>query len=787
MRGCIVACLVMVGCASSAFAQDTAGVGTIRGTVVSSTGVGVPDVAICLAAIGRCDVTNERGAFVLADLRPDTYDVEIVSAGRPTLLSSITVRAGRDAVLEATLPDPTVVEEKVIVTAPVFVAGEEVKTSGFLASATEIAESAGALQDVSRYVQTLPGAVIGTDDFRNDLIVRGGSPLENLYIVDNVEIPNINTFANFASAGGTVSMLDAALLQDVTFLTGGFPAAYGNRTSSVLQIALREGDRQRTSGRMTVGFAGLGAIVEGPIGSSRRGSWAVSTRRSFLDFVTKDTGIGGVPVLYTVNAKALYDVTPRDRVWLLNVSGFDRIRLGATEDSDLTSELSNLDITYSGRRQATGFNWQRTYGASGVGLFGVTYSRAGVRQRIGDLIRNSAPLPGTPVSAQIANAAEVFRETSTESELTFKYDLTLNAGAIGKFQLGGAVRRGSTDYDAASPFGNESPFFATAASHPFALNERRVTVNGSGYAQLSRRLAPRVGVTAGVRADRYGYLPAVRVAPRIGANVDLTSTVALKLSAGRFYQQPFLVFAAAFPENRTLEPFYADHYVGGLSIAGSRSMRMTIEGYLKRYQRYPVSRDVAQLSLANVGDTFAVRDVLFPMESTGRGEAYGIEFLAERKPEPDTKWYGQANVSVSRARYAGRDGVLRPGSFDYPVVVNATASYRLSEKWELAARTSFLGGRPYTPIDPVLSAAGRRAIYDLARVNDLRAPSYFRSDLRIDRRFTVNGRPLSVFAGAQNITNRKNVSGFTWDRRNGGIRKLEQMGLFPIIGLDWQF
>jgi hypothetical protein len=287
--------------------------------------------------------------------------------------------------------------------------------------------------------------------------------------------------------------------------------------------------------------------------------------------------------------------------------------------------------------------------------------------------------------------------------------------------------------------------------------------------------------------DRYGYLPAVRVAPRIGANVDLTSRVALKLSAGRFYQQPFLVFAAAFPENRTLEPFYADHYVGGLSIAGSRSMRMTIEGYLKRYQRYPVSRDVAQLSLANVGDTFAVRDVLFPMESSGRGESYGVEFLAERKPEPDAKWYGQANVSVSRARYAGRDGVLRPGSFDYPVVVNATASYRLSEKWELAARTSFLGGRPYTPIDPVLSAAGRRAIYDLARVNDLRAPSYFRSDLRIDRRFTVNGRPLSVFAGAQNITNRKNVSGFTWDRRNGGIRKLEQMGLFPIIGLDWQF
>lgn len=97
------------------------------------------------------------------------------------------------------------------------------------------------------YVQSLPGAVLGTDDFRNDLIVRGGSPLENLDIVDNIEIPNINTFANFASAGGTVSILDAQLIQDVTFLTGGFPASYTNRTSSVLQVSQREGNRDISS------------------------------------------------------------------------------------------------------------------------------------------------------------------------------------------------------------------------------------------------------------------------------------------------------------------------------------------------------------------------------------------------------------------------------------------------------------------------------------------------------------------------------------------------------------
>ena len=142
--------------------------------------------------------------------------------------------------MEITLPKVENFQQTVTVTAPAFQAPEEVKNSGFLVEPREILKSAAALQDVSRYVQGLPGVVIGTNDFRNDIIVRGGSPLENLFVVDNVEIPNINAFANFASAGGTVSLLDAELLQDVTFLTGGYPAPYINRTSSVLQVTQRE-------------------------------------------------------------------------------------------------------------------------------------------------------------------------------------------------------------------------------------------------------------------------------------------------------------------------------------------------------------------------------------------------------------------------------------------------------------------------------------------------------------------------------------------------------------------
>ena len=784
----VVAALALGLCAvpSPSDAQDTAAAGAIRGIVMSATQPRVPDVAICIPAIGRCEASDAKGEFAITDLRADEYALEAAAPGRPTLPLIVMVRAGLDSLIEITLPETQALEEKVTVVAPKFVTADELKTSGYLILAADISQSAGALQDVSRYVQSLPGAVIGTDDFRNDLIVRGGSPLENLYIVDNVEIPNINTFANFASAGGTVGMLDSVLLQDVTFLTGGYPAAFGNRTSSVLQVSLREGSRTRTGGRLTFGFAGLGAVAEGGIGASR-GSWVVSFRRSVLDWVTDDTGIGGVPVLYTFNGKVTYDVSPRDRVWLLNVSGTDRIRLGLTEDSELNDELSNLDIRYRGRRYATGLNWQRTFGSRGIGLFGVTYSRAATDQRIKDLLKNGLPSAGLPVEDQLARGVEVFREDSTEVEFGVKYDLTLNVGWAGKVQAGVSARRLATDYDAASPFGSDGPYFAQPDQNPFALRQQDTTSLGAGYVQVSRAIAPRLSATLGARVDRFGYLSAWRAVPRVGFRYQLTPTLSARASGGRYYQQPFTLFVSAFPENRDLRPFRADHAVAGLEWLPSEVTRLSIEAYDKRYNEYPVSSDVPSLSLANIGDTFAIRDVLFPLVSRGTGYARGIEMLAERKATATSRWYGQVNLAVSRTRHAGLDQVLRPGSFDYPVVANLIGSYRIGERWDIGTRVSYLGGRPYTPTDLTLSTAGRRQIYDLDRVNDARAPAYFRADLRIDRRFTINGRPLSVFLGAQNVTNRKNVSGYSWDRRNNAPRVLDQLGLFPILGLDWMF
>ena len=768
-----------------AAAQDTTGVGSLSGSVVDAAGTPAAFATVCLAGTTQCVVTDERGAFRLPNLRSGEYALEVTTPGETAMpVGRVEVRAGVDQRLEITLPARSRLETTVTVTAPSVTAPTEVKTSVQLIGSQEIFRAAGALQDVSRYLQTLPGVVIGSDDFRNDIIVRGGSPLENLFIIDNVEVPNINSFSNFASAGGTVSIVDVSMIRDVTFLTGGYPASYTNRTSSVLQITEREGSRDGVHARANVGFAGAGGAIEGPL-SKGRGSWVASARRSFLDVFTNDIGEGGVPVLYTVNAKAVYDLNATDRLWAVSVTGVDRIRLGLTDSTPKDAEISTLDIRYHGWRNATGVNWQHLFGSRAVGLLGVTTSVASVGQTVKDLVRDGVPPAGIPADQVIDSSPVIFQTDSTESETTVKYDATLSASSKRKFQFGGSVKQFRLKYETAAPLGFDSPYSVQPGVNPFSIDDRFTAWQSSAYLQVTQDLTSALNVTAGGRFDRYQYIDASRFSPRLAASLALTSRLAAKASTGIYYQQPAFQFLAVFPQNRTLKPFRADHYIGGVAYTVADGLLLSVEGYRKNYRAYPVETEFPSLSLANLGDSFNVLESLFPLTSAGVGHSQGMEFGLTKKD--DGRWYGQVNLSLSKAQHAGLDGILRPGSFDYPIVFNLTGGRRWSPKWESSLRVSYLSGRPYTPFDVAESTRQRRGIYDLSQVNQVRAPDYFRLDARIDRNATIASKPVILFFGVQNLTGRRNVSGYSWNRATNAADAVKQLGVFPLVGLEWRF
>ena len=561
-----LAAVVLTLVATSAAAQDTTGVGAISGVVVNAAGQPAEGVRVCALDTASCATSDARGVFRIGELRAGAYRLEILPLeGLPFTSDPVDVRAGLDGTVEITLPTAEDFQQTVTVTAPAFQAPEAVKNSGFLVEPREILKSAAALQDVSRYVQGLPGVVIGTNDFRNDIIVRGGSPLENLFVVDNVEIPNINAFANFASAGGTVSLLDAELLQDVTFLTGGYPAPYINRTSSVLQVTQREGNRKKFGGWATLGFAGAGAILEGPINAGK-GSWVVSARRSFLDLFTEDVGFGGVPVVYSFNAKAVYDLTPRDRIWLVNIAGIDEIRLGLTESTDLEEEIANFDIRYDGWRSATGFNWQRTFGSRGVGLLGITPLRGQggpAGERPGGAGRAAAGCAAR--GRHRAEPGRLLRGLARGRDHHQVRPHACTCRSSTRCRPAAASRR------SASTTRWNRPTATTRRTRRWPASTRSFSTRGSGsyqtgaYLQASKQVASRVNVTLGGRVDHYAILSQARFSPRAGVNVRLTDTLSWNSSAGSYYQQPAFLFVSAFPQNASLVPWRADHYVTGLA------------------------------------------------------------------------------------------------------------------------------------------------------------------------------------------------------------------------------
>ena len=233
-----------------AIGQNTVGTGTIRGSIARSDRTPASAFRICVAGTGQCVLSDRSGRFPALDARPGIRRLEVsAESGESLLTGEVEVRAGLTSEVHLELPEIAAVRSSVTVRASELLTPDEVMTSGVRIQSLEIAKSEGVLQDVSRYIATLPGVVTGSADFRNDIIVRDGSLLENLFVVDNIEIPNINSFANLASAGGTISLLDVQLIEDVTFLTGAYPAPYVNRLSSVMQVAQREGgSRPRRSG-----------------------------------------------------------------------------------------------------------------------------------------------------------------------------------------------------------------------------------------------------------------------------------------------------------------------------------------------------------------------------------------------------------------------------------------------------------------------------------------------------------------------------------------------------------
>ncbi|MEP7217298.1 MAG: TonB-dependent receptor [Bacteroidota bacterium] len=755
---CVVAMFLL---STAAMAQDAERRLSISGSIVEApAGAPLPGATAQIVGSRYGAVAGADGNYRIYDVPPGTYQVRFSFVGYDAVIKTdIVITTARPVMLDAELSSRPTQGAEVVVRSDYFRRNSNAATSVQTLGSEEIRRLPGGFEDIVRAISTLPG-VAQASNGRNDLLVRGGAPSENLFLIDNIESPNINHFGTQGSGGGPLSFVNLDFVKSTTFSTGGFGAKYGDRISSVLNIDLRDGRDDRLGGKGTISASQFGLDLEGPF--SNRGTFLFSARRSYLDFIFKAAGLSFVPEYWDFLGKASYRLGPDDQLSALAIGAIDRIRQFNRDADDRFDNSRILDNSQD--QLVAGITWRHLFDG---GYITSTFGRTVVDFRF----RQSDTL-----------GAPIFTNTSTEDELNFRSDAVFLTGGDGELGIGIG---GKT-------IGFDASIFLRSPGDTLDIAPSRRFYKSSAYAQYSLTFPWGMSGTLGARADYFSgieqkFYPSLRAA--LSQPVDELSSISM--SAGRYFQAPSYIWLVANNANANLKDIRTDVIVLGIDRTIVEDTRLSLEGYYKRYDDYPASLARPYLVLANTGAGFGGADDGFSsfglesLTSGGTGRSYGVEFLLQKKLS-EIRCYGTASLSLNRSFFTALDGVERPSNFDQQVIFNLSGGYKLTEEWEFGMKFRFATGRPFTPVaatgDP---SFGYR---DVSLYNTLRLSASHALDIRIDKRWPFPSWNLITYIDIQNIYNRKNPDLPRWSAREQGPATGDnRIGILPSIGISGEF
>jgi len=705
--------------------------------------------------------TNSQGEFSISNVLPNTYQVRASVIGYNSITKTdISVMPGRPAQVEFEITPTSIELENVVVESDYFYNNPVELNSVKSFNYEEIRRSAGGFEDVVRAVSILPG-VAQADPGRNDLIVRGGGPSENLYLINGIPVQNINHFGTQGSTGGPLSYINLDYVDETTFSTGGFSVLNGDKISSVLTVNLREGRNDQIGGKATISATQFGFDIEGPV--TKSSSFIFSARRSYLDFIFKAADFSFVPEYYDGMAK--YDISfdNRNSLSFLLITAFDNVKyFNDTEDQ----KYDNSTILGSDQTQyATGISYQHLFNKGFITL---------------SLNRNYVDYD-TQQSDSLLNP--IFINNSIEKENTFKTDLTYKLNNTIELNAGGLANLINFEADILVPefittFGDSIPLTDIDADNYYNKLAAYLNFSFSFFSKLNINLGARVDYFSPLTTKTY-------FSPRFSASYKLTDLTTLNFSTGIYHQSPSYIWLVGYDVNYQLKNINVDQYVLGVDQYLSSDALLRIEGFIKDYIDYPSSLRRSYLILANTGAGFSGSDENFssfgldPLNSGGTGLTKGFE-LSIQKKLTETPYYGILSLTYSEADFTALDNADRIGSYDQTWIFNISGGYKFNDEWEAALKFRYSTGKPYTPYNP----DGTQNVDD---INTLRLPVNNSLDLRVDKRWFFEKWTLITYVDIQNVYNRKNVVGVSWDQRTQEPEFNETIGVLPSIGISVMF
>jgi hypothetical protein len=760
-----------------AYAQES---GTISGVVLDAgTKQPLIGVNVVLLDTQRGASTDLEGNYTIGSVPVGAYRLKFMYIGYNSVLKTdIIVKTANTTFVNAELTVNVLEAEEITVTAGYFVEEQKIQTSTIGLTREEIRRYPGGFEDVVRTVSTLPGVAINSSGGRNDLLVRGGGPSENLYIINNIEVPNINHFGNQGNSSGSLSFVNLDFVEDVTFSTGGFSAQYGDKMSSVLSLNMLSNRSEQFESKLTVSATQYGADFELPF--TDKGNVIFSARRSYLDLIFRAAGLPFVPVYTDFNIISNYDISPKDKLFFLGLSAINNVD---RDQSTLENRVSNAALLDNSQYQGiSGINYRRLLNN---GYLDVTLGLNLFRYRFNQLDENED---------------EYFKSDADEWEYTSKVlhslvvtrSVGLKSGLSAKF-----IRNDNTTVFADTIYDRSGRRLPASAIGVDTFNE--VNTNAQKYAVFSEMdwlVSSRLNINAGVRADYYAFLnDKLYVSPRASAKFKITEGHSLRASGGIYYQSPSYVWVLN-PVNKGLKALQNRMGVLGYDYLIREDWRMSIEAYYKDYVNLPggtIPGVTDYIVLTNTGTGFGGREDdfqsfgYFDLNSNATGISYGAELLLQKKFS-DIPLYGIMSLSYGKTEVTANNGLTYPGQYDQRFIFNLSGGYIFNAKWEIAGKFRYFTGVPFTTIyRPSANPVNPGEIQNLPEeyLAD-RTSAGHHLDIRVDRYFNFSNWTLILYLDVQNVYNFKIPQRPRYDFWEDEISDSSDIGILPSLGISFE-
>jgi len=731
----------------------------------------LPFVNIIIEGTNIGSTTDFDGKFLFTGLEPGFVNLRASFVGYATLLSDdILVTNAGAAYIELYLePSETKLDEVVIKVSP-FERPKDSPMSMQKIGLAEIETNPGANRDISRVIQSFPG-VSATPAFRNDILVRGGGPGENVYYLEEMQIPNINHFQTQGASGGSNGIINADQISNVDFYSGAFPADRGNALSSVFQFRLKDGNPQKPKWRFTLGASEIAFSGDGKIGD--KSDYIFSIRRSYLQFLFSVLGLPFLPTFTDYQVKWRYKIDTKNEFKIISLGALDQFALNTgIEEPDEQQEfiLSFIPV-----------NNQWTYAIGGIYKH---FGKNSVHTVV--LSRNMLNYESYKYPDNNEDSARIFNYISQEIENKLRYEYTT---LFNGYQLTGSANLEYVKYN-------------NRTSNTIFINNERVPliyqtdINflkwGASFAMSKSFFNQKLTTVLGVRIDANTYdnemqNPLDQFSPRFSLRYNLLPQLALTASIGRYFQLPPYT-ALGFKDNNGelvnknngIKYIRSDHIIGGIEYSVNEGVLFTLEGFGKFYDNYPFSL-IDSISLATKGGNYGIVGNE-PVLSIGEGKAYGLEF--SNRTRIGNKLSLIASFTFFRSLIKDKFNEFVPTSWDNRYVIILTGSYNFKRNWTAGAKFRYAGGLPYTPYD--LETSSRvdawdtqgQAFLDYDQVNSLRLSSFNQLDIRVDKRFFFKKWTLMLYLDIQNLYN------FQSEEPDFIVREQNPDGSYKIITDD---